>query len=195
MVMMVDLALMLSIRYPTEIEWGALSGSWAYKNPTLTLRELPISLLVDFKFKILALMAQVMYVPRVLGLLMVLSRYHKENLRVFSVLDFSVFLQISWKSKMIFMDVFGCFIFWVFSIGMSWKSDNSFLTVLGWSYVQGTTKAQMFHLNQISLTAMKNIENKFDCIWTKHDISTDVLFGWLWSLWLLATMLGIFATN
>jgi hypothetical protein len=126
---------------------------------------------------------------------MVLSRYHKENLRVFSVLDFSVFLQISWKSKMIFMDVFGCFIFWVFSIGMSWKSDNSFLTVLGWSYVQGTTKAQMFHLNQISLTAMKNIENKFDCIWTKHDISTDVLFGWLWSLWLLATMLGIFATN
>jgi hypothetical protein len=46
--MMVDLALMLSIRYPTEIEWGALSGSWAYKTPTLTLRELPISLFSRF---------------------------------------------------------------------------------------------------------------------------------------------------
>ncbi len=46
---MVDLALMLSIRYPTEIEWGALSGSWAYKTPALTLRELPISLFSRFK--------------------------------------------------------------------------------------------------------------------------------------------------
>jgi hypothetical protein len=46
--MMVDLALMLSIRYRTEIEWGALSGSWAYKTPTLTLRELPISLFTRF---------------------------------------------------------------------------------------------------------------------------------------------------